>query len=449
MGAMRGVRVAWLLGIVGLALSHYWLVAKVEPFYSSIYVFLWWSYILAVDAVVYRLRGSSLLHDRLKEFAFLALWSVPVWLLFELVNLRIQNWYYVMAPRYWWGMAFLALAFATVLPGIFETTELVLAVIRKAAPGGRIAGRPFTVSGWNIAAQLAIGVSMLVLLLAFPRDCFCLAWGFAYFLTDPICYWRTRREKDQTGKSLLGQLAAGDNTRLIAMLVAGVICGGLWEAWNFGARTKWIYSVPFFDEVKLGEMPALGFLGFPPFVLECYAIINFLSLFRGGRNWELSAAENNARPGMRRWLVTTLAVAAPLGSLAAAALVMMGGTVTSFSEGMEKYFDIELGARGAQALEERHAEQGNQFLRLADRPPEIGAAVYARLRRVAEMAELKGMGFRNALALERLGVLSASDLAAQNPDSLEARLRRIGCDVRLEEVKIWIRAARRRGKRDV
>jgi len=33
--------VAWAAGIVGLPVSHYWLVAKVEPFYSSIYCFLW------------------------------------------------------------------------------------------------------------------------------------------------------------------------------------------------------------------------------------------------------------------------------------------------------------------------------------------------------------------------------------------------------------------------
>src|SRR6185436_14894528 len=96
-------------------------------------------------------------------------------------------------------------------------------------------------------------------------------------------------------------LAAGDCTRLVALLTAGFICGGLWEAWNFTARTKWIYSVPFFDELKLGEMPVLGFLGFPAFALECYALVNLLSLLRDGRNWELSGADNNSRKGMPPW----------------------------------------------------------------------------------------------------------------------------------------------------
>src|SRR6187401_1655168 len=183
-------RVAWSAGIIGLPLSHYWLVAKIEPFYSSIYCFLWWSYIFAADFAVWKLRGTSLLRDRPKEFLFLSAWSVPVWMLFEAVNLRIQNWYYVMAPWSWsWGTLFLFLAFGTVLPGIFETMELVVGLIERLWPRGTIAGRPFSLNLWNVRIQWGIGALMLVLLLAFPKDCFCLAWGFAFFLTEPICYW--------------------------------------------------------------------------------------------------------------------------------------------------------------------------------------------------------------------------------------------------------------------
>src|SRR5215471_1942855 len=131
-------RLAWAAGFVGLPLSHYWLVAKIEPFYSSIYCFLWWSYIFVADFVVFKLRGTSLLRDRPKEFLFLTIWSVPVWMLFEVVNLRIHNWFYVMAPwTFFGGMFFQGLAFATVLPGIFETMELVVGVIEKWTPTGR------------------------------------------------------------------------------------------------------------------------------------------------------------------------------------------------------------------------------------------------------------------------------------------------------------------------
>ena len=371
---------------------------------------------------------------------------MPVWLVFELANLRLQNWYYVMSPYgLSWATFYLVLAFATVLPGIFETASLVLALLQKSVPGGIIRGRPFAVSRLNLGLQLALGVAMLALMLLFPRNCFCLVWGFAYFLTDPVCYWVRRAEKNHAGRSLLGQLAAGDNTRLVALLAAGFICGGLWEAWNLGARTKWIYSVPFFDELKLGEMPVLGFLGFPPFVLECYALVNFLSLFRDGRNWELSAPENRARHGTPAWGVALGAVLLPLGILcASAAITTTRTTVASYATPLDWYFSRELGEQGVKVLQEKGALQGNQFLKLKERPPEIDPALFARMRRVAAMAELKGMGLENALALEKLGIKGTEDLARQNPEELILQLRALDQNVRLEEVKIWIREAKRR-----
>jgi hypothetical protein len=437
-------RLAWAAGITGLPLSHYWLVAQIEPYYSSIYCFLWWSYIFAADFAVWKLRGTSLLRDRPKEFLFLAVWSVPLWMLFEAVNLRIENWYYVMAPwSFSLGLVYLFLAFGTVLPGIFETMELVVGLIEKLVPGGRITGRPFTMSLRNVRMQWGIGALMLGLLLAFPENCFCLAWGFAFFLTEPICYWKRRTEKSQIGRSLLGQLAAGDNTRLVALLVSGLICGGLWEAWNITARTKWIYSVPFFDELKLGEMPVLGFLGFPPFALECYALVNFLALLRGGRHWELTALENRERHGLPAWGTIATAVLMPM-----AMLVCLWGTATntvaSVTLPVDYCFARKLGEAGVNALRQRNATEGNQFLRLKERPPEIDAALYARMRQIVSLSECKGMGIRNALALETLKITRLDQLAREHPEELTRKMRELGRPVRLEEVKIWIREANRR-----
>ena len=437
-------RLAWAAGIIGLPLSHYWLVAKIEPFYSSIYCFLWWSYIFAADFAVCKLRGASLLRDRPKEFLFLSVWSVPLWMLFEAVNLRIQNWYYVMAPwSFSWGLLFLLLAFGTVLPGIFETMELVVGLIEKLSPGGRIAGRPFTINLWNVRIQWGIGALMLVLLLVFPEDCFCLAWGFAFFLTEPICYWRRRTERSQVGRSLLGQLAAGDNTRLVALLLSGLICGGLWEAWNIVARTKWIYSVPFFDELKLGEMPVLGFLGFPPFALECYALVNFLGLLRAGRHWELTMPENRERHGLPAWGVTASAVLVPIAMLICVRAAAVN-TVASVAAPVDYAFRRELGEAGINVLRQRNATEGNQFLRLKERPSEIDGELYERMRQIVTLGECKGMGIRNALALEALKITRLDELARENPADLTRKLREQGRRVRLEEAKIWIREANRR-----
>jgi hypothetical protein len=434
---------AWATGIIGLPLSHYWLVAKVEPFYSSIYCFLWWSYIFAVDFAVCRLRGTSLLRDRPKELLLLAIWSVPVWMFFEMVNLCIQNWYYVMVPwSFSWGLMFLVLAFGTVLPAIFETMELVVGLIEKLAPRGRIEGSPLTVSLWNVRIQWGIGALMLALLLAFPKSCYCLAWGFAFFLTEPICYWFRRTEKCQVGRSLLGQLASGDNTRLVALLASGLICGGLWEAWNVTARTKWIYSVPFFDELKLGEMPLLGFLGFPPFALECYALINFLSLLRRGRNWELTASENLARHGLPAWGVAASAVLLPIIILVCG-VATAGISVGSVAAPMDYCFRRELGEAGINALRLRNVTEGHQFLQLQERPPEIDAELFARMRRIVALSECKGLGIWNARELEKLNITRLDELARGNPVEMARKLTELGGRVRVEEVKIWIREANR------
>jgi hypothetical protein len=435
-------RLAWAAGFIGLPLSHYWLVAKIEPFYSSVYCFLWWSYIFTVDFFVFKLRGRSLLRDRPKEFLFLTIWSVPMWMLFEGINLHIHNWFYVMAPwTFFGGMFFLGLAFGTVLPGIFETMELFVGLVEKLTPTGRISGPGFKVSLTSVRIQIGIGVLMLVLLLLIPDISFGLAWGFAFFLTEPICYWKRRADTNQVGRSLLGQLASGDNTRLIALLLAGFVCGGLWEAWNFGARTKWIYSVPFFDQLKLGEMPVMGFFGFPPFALECYALVNFLALLRGGRHWELTASENRDRRGFPTWGIAVSALVLPVFCFICM-IAAIWFTVTSFDEPVDHAFQLELGSGGIAALQQRNATEAIPFLRLKERPPEIDAALFERIRRIVALSELKGMGIKNARTLEALRITRLDELAAQDPEKLTYQLRATGRRVRLEQVKIWIRAAK-------
>jgi len=40
--------------------------------------------------------------------------------------------------------------------------------------------------------------------------------------------------------------------------------------------------VPYLGDVKVFEMPVLGYLGFPPFALECYAMYHWV---RGALGW--------------------------------------------------------------------------------------------------------------------------------------------------------------------
>ena len=60
--------------------------------------------------------------------------------------------------------------------------------------------------------------------------------------------------------------------RLINLLIAGLVCGFLWELWNFWAGAKWIYTVPILPDLRLFEMPLPGYAGFPAFAVECFAM---------------------------------------------------------------------------------------------------------------------------------------------------------------------------------
>jgi hypothetical protein len=58
----------------------------------------------------------------------------------------------------------------------------------------------------------------------------------------------------------------------------------LWEFWNYWAVSRWTYTVPYqLFGWKVFEMPALGYLGYPPFAVECWAMYVFLRSLLGGR----------------------------------------------------------------------------------------------------------------------------------------------------------------------
>jgi hypothetical protein len=112
----------------------------------------------------------------------------------------------------------------------------------------------------------AVGVVSVVLPLVFVSVWLVpLVWLGWLFLLEPL--------NDRAGRaSWLRDLRQGDASRLAALLASGAICGLLWEFWNFWAATRWTYTVPYLGQVKLFEMPILGYLGFPTFALECFAM---------------------------------------------------------------------------------------------------------------------------------------------------------------------------------
>jgi hypothetical protein len=260
--------VAGLMIMIGSEIAT---VARLEPFWSWNTPICWTGFILFADGVVFRARGDSWLRSAPREFAALALASIPLWLVFEFFNLFIRNWYYVGLPenpvaRYL-GYAW---AFATIWPALFEGAELVS--VWRAGKAGRAGQNAPAVPAPPALPALSAAAGVFLLGWPLVRPSPYLAapvfLGFI-FLLDPI---NARLKAD----SLAADLRAGRIDRIVNLSLSGVLCGVLWEMWNYWARSKWHYSVPILENLKLFEMPLPGYLGFPAFALECFTMYVFV-----------------------------------------------------------------------------------------------------------------------------------------------------------------------------
>jgi hypothetical protein len=256
-----------LLGAAMFGAAVWGLAGDVEPFATWFFSFAWWSYILLADAVIFARQGNSLLLNRLPDLPRLAVASITCWLIFELINFSLGNWHYLGVPRdRCWRWLGYALAFATVLPGVFQTRDLLASCGVFAHVRGPVR-EPGT--AWMPPATIA-GLVLLVLPCLWPRYFFPLPWLAFIFLLDPFCYLLG-------GKSLWADWYRGRRREIYLLLLAGLVCGFFWESWNYWAKAKWVYTLPYFNAGRIFEMPVLGYLGFPPFAVECAVMYNFLT----------------------------------------------------------------------------------------------------------------------------------------------------------------------------
>ena len=258
------------IGLFIILTAELLLLANVQLVKNFFTPTVWTGYILFVDALLKKIVGKSYLLNRRKEFRFMLLMSLICWLIFEAYNFHLKNWVYINLPE---NMAARLLgyvwSFVTIFPGVLLTSE----VIDGLKIFDRWKVRRFVISKNTLFFWIGVGVLFLIIPLILPsiyaRYLFVLVWVGFVFLLDPVNALFGEH-------SLFVDLREGKINKLFSLFLSGIICGFLWEFWNYWANTKWIYTLPFLQHPKIFEMPVAGFLGFLPFAVECYVMWLFV-----------------------------------------------------------------------------------------------------------------------------------------------------------------------------
>ena len=257
-----------LLGLILICVA--WPFSWAESGTGLEYTFfpLWLGFILAVDGLVLRRTGTSLIVRSPKIIAMMFILAVPYWWMFEAINQVIQNWVYIGSnpETSLFSLIQTSLAFSVVIPAVFEVSELVGSFNFI----NRFARMPALVLNRQQVAIIGIlGVLSLAALLTWPKYLFPITWLSLFFIFDPINYLTGR-------PSITANVRHGDWRLVVAFALGALICGFFWEMWNYQATISWQYNIGFFDFARIFHMPLLGYGGYLPFGLETYAMFHFV-----------------------------------------------------------------------------------------------------------------------------------------------------------------------------
>jgi len=243
---------------------------------------MWLGYCLVIDALVYWRSGTSLLTRGWRKYIGLFIVSAPVWWIFELLNLRTQNWTYVGAEIFssqeyaFWT----TLSFTTVIPAVFGSAEFFasFAFIKRLRRGPVIGTDKLTTTLFFIAGWLMLG-----LMLIWPKIFFLFIWLSLYFIIEPLNVWLGNC-------SLAHWTQKGDWRPVISLWLGVLLTAFFWEMWNYYSYPKWIYHVAWGGWLHIFEMPLLGYGGYLPFALELYALYHLITGFLGHKTIDYVSA---------------------------------------------------------------------------------------------------------------------------------------------------------------
>ncbi len=242
-----------------------------EVFQPFTFTPLWLGYIVIVNAWTFVRTGRCMILDRPRYFLSLFPLSSAFWWFFEYLNRFVQNWYYVGVQEFTPLEYFLhgTIAFATVLPAVLGTTELLASYSRLSA--GLDKWQPIRMAnaklvGWSV---LGLGSGGLIGLGLWPNYLFPLVWVAPLLLITAV-------QAVSGAETIFSPLSQGDWRPIWLPALAALICGFFWEMWNVNSLAHWEYTIPFVHRFPIFQMPILGYAGYLPFGLECVALVRWI-----------------------------------------------------------------------------------------------------------------------------------------------------------------------------
>lgn len=260
-GAGCALLVSWALSWTRLAVT--------EPLQLHTFTPLWLCYIAFTNLLIRDLGESAPLFCSPRTYLKLFPASALLWWVFEYLNRFVQNWSYENISHFspFQYFCFATLSFSTVLPAIAATQKL-LAVhsifsrfrfwvpVHIPAPSSMI-----------LALVAIVGLCGIAI---FPLELFALVWIAPLLLLFGLCMaGRPARITEDVSR--------GDWRLLITYALAGLVCGVLWEMWNFLSLARWQYTIPYVGLGKIFEMPILGYAGYLPFGVLCGLVIDLIT----------------------------------------------------------------------------------------------------------------------------------------------------------------------------
>ena len=234
---------------------------------------LWLAFIILTNATCYFRSGNCMLTGRPVYFCLLFIVSAVFWWFFEYLNRFVQNWYYTgseYSPIVYFLLA--TLSFSTVLPAVLSVQDLLRTFPNLENRFCQMKPMPLkhpTVIAWLCLLFASAGLSGIGVL---PDLLFPLLWISPLLIITSL--------QQIFGKPyIFNSLTTGDWRHPVSAAMAALVCGFLWEMWNFYSLARWTYSVPLVHRLQIFEMPLLGYAGYLPFGLECAVVGTLLRAF--------------------------------------------------------------------------------------------------------------------------------------------------------------------------